>query len=681
MKKIILLLFVSVFLFEASAYDKLSLVERFTNVNCGPCAVVNVWYNPLTQGWVNSGYISHIVYNTWWPSSTDPMYLLNQADNTTRTNYYQPGSPKYVPWIETNGVTTSTNPTALTNAVNNGNAEFAPFKIEIIQQALGETLIEVGVKIVRDPTDITTFNDVKLRVALTEKTVSYASPPGSNGEKDFFSICRKMLPDAGGSAFTVPAPGDSVEFTLQYVPTSEFLQAVNFDSIRVVAFIQDDPSQIVYQSAMLELIPNYVANITTTSPDLISSNITPAEFTTLLSNVGVLDDTYEISIDFNGPSGWTGEFTTVNGTFAFGDVDSVQVAVGESTTINVTVNPNGFNGSGETSVVFASKNDPGVTGSVTLRNVTNTGVPGLILDASGEGYANLLSGSMDQEFDYPYGIVNKEALTPSVDLTNFTFIAWSTGNAYPVFTEDEVDALIPFLDNGGRLLINGQNIGEDIFGASGQSQFAQSFYNDYLHASYVSDVGLTFFLKGINGDPISDQQNFSLINLYPRSPDQFIPNDGFATSLFTFSTYSQYNSIRADDGVDRVVYLGFGLEQVADDLTRDTIATRSIRWLMDGIVLNNPKEDMIATTFNLSQNYPNPFNPSTTITYSIPDESKVSLKIYDVMGREIAELVNERQSAGSHAVKFNASSIASGTYFYKLSTDGFVSVKKMTLLK
>ncbi len=57
-------------------------------------------------------------------------------------------------------------------------------------------------------------------------------------------------------------------------------------------------------------------------------------------------------------------------------------------------------------------------------------------------------------------------------------------------------------------LINGQNIGQDIFEASGQSQFAQDFYHNYLHANYISDVGPTFFLRGIDGDPISNQINF-----------------------------------------------------------------------------------------------------------------------------------------------------------------------------
>ena len=151
--------------------------------------------------------------------------------------------------------------------------------------------------------------------------------------------------------------------------------------------------------------------------------------------------------------------------------------------------------------------------------------------------------------------------------------------------------------------------------------------------------------------------------------------------MFTYSNYSQYNSIRADNGVNRVVYFGFGLEQVSADTTRDSLITRAVNWLMNDYVVSTPNKNISPVSFNLSQNYPNPFNPTTTISYSIPNESQVNLKIYDVMGSEVAVLVNGRQQTGTYDVKFDAASLASGTYFYKLTAGEFVSVKKMVLLK
>ena len=91
----------------------------------------------------------------------------------------------------------------------------------------------------------------------------------------------------------------------------------------------------------------------------------------------------------------------------------------------------------------------------------------------------------------------------------------------------------------------------------------------------------------------------------------------------------------------------------------------------------------------LFQNYPNPFNPSTTIRYSIPavetehssSLQNVTLKVYDILGREVATLVNEEQQPGNYEVIFNANRLASGTYFYRLSSGTFVKTMKFVLLK
>jgi probable HAF family extracellular repeat protein len=85
--------------------------------------------------------------------------------------------------------------------------------------------------------------------------------------------------------------------------------------------------------------------------------------------------------------------------------------------------------------------------------------------------------------------------------------------------------------------------------------------------------------------------------------------------------------------------------------------------------------------FTLNQNYPNPFNPSTTIRYSIPEFSFASIKVYDVLGKEIATLVNEEKPAGSYEINFDAIGLSSGIYFYKLQAGSFVETKKMILIR
>lgn len=90
---------------------------------------------------------------------------------------------------------------------------------------------------------------------------------------------------------------------------------------------------------------------------------------------------------------------------------------------------------------------------------------------------------------------------------------------------------------------------------------------------------------------------------------------------------------------------------------------------------------LIPAEFQLEQNYPNPFNPSTLISYSLPSNGNVSIKIYDVIGREVAELVNDYQSAGKYVISFNSSDLSSGVYFYRLISSSFTSIKKMNLLR
>jgi hypothetical protein len=111
-----------------------------------------------------------------------------------------------------------------------------------------------------------------------------------------------------------------------------------------------------------------------------------------------------------------------------------------------------------------------------------------------------------------------------------------------------------------------------------------------------------------------------------------------------------------------------------------------------GGVWRRPLSEMIPTSvkqssfqlperFSLSQNYPNPFNPSTTIEYNIPQQSQVTVKIFDLLGREVASLVNEKKDAGRYSVQWNAKDVSSGIYFYKLTSGNFIETKKMLVVK
>ena len=85
--------------------------------------------------------------------------------------------------------------------------------------------------------------------------------------------------------------------------------------------------------------------------------------------------------------------------------------------------------------------------------------------------------------------------------------------------------------------------------------------------------------------------------------------------------------------------------------------------------------------FTLDQNYPNPFNPSTQIRFSVQRSGIVSLRVFDILGKEVVTLVNENLNVGSYETDFNATGLASGAYFYRLQSSGFVETKRMVLLR
>jgi len=691
MKKIFLILILTGFVFLTNAYDKLSLVERFTNASCGPCAQLNAaWYTATTRNYINSDLISHLVYNVWWPGAGDPMYLLNQADNTTRTNFY---GCNYVPWIDVNGTQISETQGAFTTAVANGNAQFAPFNIVISQGVISNNLIEVGITIIRDPTDVTTFGNVKLKVALTEKTVSFPSPPGSNGERDFFSICRKMLPDANGSTFTIPAPGDSTFISLQYVPTTAFLQAVNLDSLRVVAFIQDDNTRQIYQSKMHDLNQNFMATMSTPDKYYFGASTGTAVYRAYIKNIGLFPDTYNINISFDGPAGWSKTFTTVNGTFNLGETDAVTLSPGDSTEVQVNVNGNSINGYGKTTVQFIS--NQGTFGNAEFR-YTTFGLNILVVDDDGgENYEEYFQNELIS-LNSQYGIITSDFIPANADsLNTFNIIVWNTGITEPGISADEMDVIKNFLDYGGSLYLNGVDIAYQLADPSSPYYSSETieFFTNYLHSSYILREHAAVITLGISGDPITD--GLAMMNLtggtgantINHSQGHYINQisaEGMnnANILSFWQKPDEHPATRSLHGVSgKVVFTAFGFESIALEERRALFAQRIIDWLSTPVSVEEIPSDLLPASFDLSQNYPNPFNPETTIEFEVSNSAPVSIKIYDLIGREVTTLLNEVKQPGVYRISFDGDNLASGVYFYKMIAGDFSSVKKMNLLK
>jgi Periplasmic protease len=172
------------------------------------------------------------------------------------------------------------------------------------------------------------------------------------------------------------------------------------------------------------------------------------------------------------------------------------------------------------------------------------------------------------------------------------------------------------------------------------------------------------------------------------------PASGYASDMITvidsvcIAQFAYLNGYILQDSVPQyLTHVEFPMDEnvwlTPDGVSKgeDGVAKAALNWITS---LTNVNVHTIAQTprvFVLSQNFPNPFNPTTVISYQLPTNSFVNLEIYDLVGRKIRTLVNERQNAGVRSVTFNASGLSSGVYFYHLRAGSFSEAKKLILLK
>ena len=124
------------------------------------------------------------------------------------------------------------------------------------------------------------------------------------------------------------------------------------------------------------------------------------------------------------------------------------------------------------------------------------------------------------------------------------------------------------------------------------------------------------------------------------------------------------------------MYRAFGYAKYKDG--RDILLLKTTP---DLTIIRNITEAKIPSKYILHQNHPNPFNPTTTIEFSLPYTEFVTLKIYNILGEDVATLISERLSSGKYKYEWDASNLASGLYLYKIQAGDFVDIKKMVLMK
>jgi len=407
-----------------------------------------------------------------------------------------------------------------------------------------------------------------------------------------------------------------------------------------------------------------------------------------------------------------------NGPANFRD-EAQSVAVDGSGNVYVTGSSSGSGSSDYVSIKYNSEGVEQWVARFSASENSDDGAYAIALDVLGNVYVTGSSHDSGTTYDYVTIKYNSSGIEQWISRYN------GTGNG-----DDYSSSIV--IDNSGNIYITGYSIGigtdfdyasikynsagiqqwvNRYNGSGSEDDYAKSIVVDASENVYVTGrsfgIGSLEDYATIKYNSIGDQQWVSRYNGPGNSydyPNEIVVDDAnniYITGLSFGSGTSfdcatiKYNS----DGIQKWVarYNGLGNES---DGAKSIVLTSSENIIVTGFSNNSSGTDTYCITikysqsvginqlssgvpdqFSLSQNYPNPFNPTTKIEFSLPEKSFVKLKVYDITGKSVTELVNESLSAGTFQYIFNAGDLTSGLYFYKLKTDKFSETKRMILLK
>ncbi len=298
-----------------------------------------------------------------------------------------------------------------------------------------------------------------------------------------------------------------------------------------------------------------------------------------------------------------------------------------------------------------------------------------------------------------------------VDLNDYDIVIWmllDESTADETFNTLEQNLIAEYLKNGGKFFVSGSEIGWDLVEKGSAAD--KAFYTNYLKAKYISDAPNNESAKYYTALPISggifnglgdinfDNGTHGTIDV--DWPDAIAKTEEFDAIANNETSYKGITDpIKGYSGVSyagyfgggnqfgRVVYLAFPFETIYVESQRVAVFQKVIEYMYKVIISVDEDENELPNNFVLDQNYPNPFNPSTTIKYSIPRSTEyysvqqTTLKVYDVLGREVATLVDKQQQPGNYEVVFDASDLTSGLYIYSLIVGEYKATKKMILIR
>jgi M6 family metalloprotease-like protein len=323
------------------------------------------------------------------------------------------------------------------------------------------------------------------------------------------------------------------------------------------------------------------------------------------------------------------------------------------------------------------------------------GAPQILVvdDDRGGSYDAIYAGDLYSLLT-PCDVWQKSVLGPpsAAILSRYKMVFWFTGDTCSDLLQPaDVSAMKQYMDNGGNLFLTGQWLAGELH------EEDSAFLENYLHARRGSD-GYFFEHAGIDGSPVGDGMKIryeSSTNQVYGYGQQILPVNG-AIPAFQFTVLSEYTGL-SYSGNYKVVFFNFGYEAISSNFSRynkrEEVLVRLLHFFGDLTteVAEDVNSPVLPKSFELGQNYPNPFNPATTVRFTVRAAlgrpmPKTTIKIFNLLGREVKTLVDEIQRPGVYTVEWDGSDeigrrVASGVYFYRMTRGGDSETKKMVLLK
>ncbi len=456
-----------------------------------------------------------------------------------------------------------------------------------------------------------------LQVGIMEKLIQYPSPPGTNGESSFHTVMRKMLPSGNGTALDL-TPGTRKDYEFRIKKESLWNPA----QIQAVAFVQSNTKEVLntaWNLADFSLLPNSAFKVVNAGS---AQNANYKIAVPYVANGYNSPVTFTASVVGN-PSGVSVTFPSGSTLSNFPDSLSMNVASSGSVPAGIyQVVVTGTNGLGKSHKVVVNYNVGRSFVSV------NANKPNLAFNVDGSAYGVSQLFTWDLSSNH-----NLSVITPQIfATTKYVFQNWSNGSTDTAQTV---------------------NINTTI------SNYTANFKTQYKLSASTNPGGLTVTIP--SGNQFWDENSNVNLSISPTQVQ-------FNGKTYYFQRWlgggaNSYNGTNSSATLN----MTNAMNQIA---LFDTV---------DVGITNIGTE--IPEKYNLYQNYPNPFNPTTNIKFDIPASSFTSLKVYDINGREIADLVSQNLQAGRYEYSFNAAALSSGIYYFKLNSGEFNQIRKMILLK